>query len=684
MSLRVIRAIAFAVLTIGLGPAPGILAGDLLVSSRFNSHVLRYNAATGAFVAVFAAGQGMANPNGIAYGPDGNLYVGNGDEGRVLKFDGQTGDFLGSFVTPATPGGLTGCRAIAFGPDGNLYVDSGATDNVLEYDGATGAFLRVAAQGNGISGPVGLTFGPDGDLYVGAALSNGVYVFDPNGNFVRSFNCGGGFSNATGVLFDPAGRLLSAQSVTNNVVAFDAAAGACQGIAASGGGLTTPIGMIMAPDGNLLVGSFGTNSVIKYDLATTHALGTFIATGSGGLNGTHNFAYVPDLPCAQIPVGAAGWWPGDDTPRDLLGTDDGTLRNGAGYAPGKSLDGFALDGIDDYVEVPDVPRLDPAGSFSIDLWLKTSSPAPPDAMLASKNECGGACTTCVTNSFFGLSITHRHAAFRVRDNDPGCRSAQSVEGHTIIGDAAWHHVVATRDVTAATLSVYVDGALDARVALNADADGPLADDEGDSDPLTIGADIVDGATGTRLPFSGQLDEVTYYDRALSACEVTNMFRNGGAVKCKGDRDGDGVPDYLDNCPTDPNPGQEDADGDERGDACDCAPNDPGASAVPGEVGRLDVGLGSDKTRVEWCSQGVGYGVQTTYDAARGALDQIRIGGGPSGFCLPATTVPVASDAANPAVGKGFWYLARGRNACGVGTFGYRTDGLERMVVTSCP
>ncbi len=41
-----------------------------------------------------------------------------------------------------------------------------------------------------------------------------------------------------------------------------------------------------------------------------------------------------------------------------------------------------------------------------------------------------------------------------------------------------------------------------------------------------------------------------------------------------DADLDGVIDLVDNCPNDPNPGQEDADGDGLGDVCDACPNDP--------------------------------------------------------------------------------------------------------------
>lgn len=265
-------------------------AQDLLVSSRFSDNVLRYDSTTGAFRGVFAAGGGMDNPNGIAFGPDGNLYVGLGDVGRVLRFDGQSGAYIDDFIEIGA-GGLVGARAIAFSPDGDLFVDSGGSDQVLRYHGQTGEFLGVAAQG--FDGPVGLTFAPDGNMIVGAALSNTVFEYDPSGQLVRTYS-EAGFSNTTGVLIGDDGLLYVAMSVSDAVLRFDRSTGLLHDIFVPGGGdLDIPIGMTFLPGGDLLVGSFGNDAAIRYDGATGAQIGFFIEPGSGGLNGTHNFAFMP-------------------------------------------------------------------------------------------------------------------------------------------------------------------------------------------------------------------------------------------------------------------------------------------------------------------------------------------------------------------------------------------------------
>ena len=56
--------------------------------------------------------------------------------------------------------------------------------------------------------------------------------------------------------------------------------------------------------------------------------------------------------------------------------------------------------------------------------------------------------------------------------------------------------------------------------------------------------------------------------------LANNFAAWAALTSERDPDADGVPDSLDNCPTVPNPDQQDSDLDLIGDVCDLFPNDP--------------------------------------------------------------------------------------------------------------
>src|SRR5262249_58943097 len=89
-------------------------------------------------------------------GPDGNLYVTDHDTESVLRYDGTTGAPLpspgnpGAVFVPSGSGGLSDPIGLAFGPDGNLYVAGGNNDAILKYDKTTGAYLgRFAESGGG-------------------------------------------------------------------------------------------------------------------------------------------------------------------------------------------------------------------------------------------------------------------------------------------------------------------------------------------------------------------------------------------------------------------------------------------------------------------------------------------------------------------------------------------------------
>jgi hypothetical protein len=70
----------------------------------------------------------------------------------------------------------------------------------------------------------------------------------------------------------------------------------------------------------------------------------------------------------SLPPGLVSWWSAEGNAADKIGNDHGTLKNGAGFGEGFLGKGFQLDGLDDYVEIPDAPSLN-LRSFSVALWI---------------------------------------------------------------------------------------------------------------------------------------------------------------------------------------------------------------------------------------------------------------------------------------------------------------------------
>lgn len=127
----------------------------------------------------------------------------------------------------------------------------------------------------------------------------------------------------------------------------------------------------------------------------------------------------------------------------------------------------------------------------------------------------------------------------------------------------------------------------------------------------------------------------------------------------------------------------DSDADGIADACDCAPSDSGAFEVPSAVTGLV--FAADRETLSWDGQGALAGTATAFDLARGPLSDLHTGGGFTGAtCLgPAIGGTIATDPQTPAAGGGYYYLARARNVCGVGSWGMNGTGAARILAV-CP
>src|SRR5262249_9015460 len=104
-------------------------------------------------------------------------------------------------------------------------------------------------------------------------------------------------------------------------------------------------------------------------------------------------------------------------------------------------------------------------------------------------------------------------------------SANPIKSASPVTDGLWHHVAVTYDGTSET--VYLDGALVGTTPFTQTAYST-------SYQYRLGAGVAAGwpaapATGTYF-FSGQIDEPTFYNRALSAGEIQSIINTGGVGK----------------------------------------------------------------------------------------------------------------------------------------------------------
>jgi hypothetical protein len=225
------------------------------------------------------------SPGGLAFGPDGNFYVGNG--GTVLRYNGSTGNFMDTFVGPG-PGVRNGPFEVLFMPGGDLLVTYQNSANILRFNGTTGAYVGVFTSGRTLSFPRALAYGPDGNLYVNSetgANTSEIDRFDgATGAFLNVFAASGsgGMDDPQGLVFGPDGNLYVADDGPNDVLRYNGTTGAfidkyVTSLPAGNSGLYF---LTFGPDGNLYVGSQSGHSVFRYGANSQAAFTVTLSTPS--------------------------------------------------------------------------------------------------------------------------------------------------------------------------------------------------------------------------------------------------------------------------------------------------------------------------------------------------------------------------------------------------------------------
>jgi sugar lactone lactonase YvrE len=363
--------------------------GNLYVADLGNGRIRRIDAETKVITTVAGGGDWSSalgdggpatsaflyNPEDVAVGPGGDLYIVDSRNQRIRRVDAETGiitTFAGGGPTTGTGDGGPANQAylrfptsVSIGADGDVYIADANDQRVRKVDGATGIITTIA--GTGVAG-----YGGDGGPATSAPL------YSPWGVAVNA--AGDVFIGDTGNY-----RVRRVDAATGIITTF--AGGGTLGAAANGGPATAaqvirPRGIAIDDAGNVFVAEEGNSTIRRIDAATG-----VIGAVAGG-----NGAYCPDSEwavrsCILSPYGVAVG------PGGLLAMDADTRL--AVVAPDTAPDPVSNVGAQFFA----------AGCCSPDLFNVTwTLPARPVSRIIATASPGGA-STSATGTQTSTSLT---------------------------------------------------------------------------------------------------------------------------------------------------------------------------------------------------------------------------------------------------------------------------------------
>jgi hypothetical protein len=221
---------------------------------------------------------------------------------------------------------------------------------------------------------------------------------------------------------------------------------------------------------------------------------------------------LPPLPSPKEPEflkkGLVAYYPFNGNAKDESGNGNDGEVNGATLTTdrhGKVERAYDFDGKDDLIRIPSSQSINAIESFGITFWVKAKKAQNPDShgyvsLLTRWDQTNA-------NDWFGIWLVGFSSVSTA--TWPNRQVTQSAP----LQKEVWQHVVYTHDASGG--SIYIDGELKSQRKLSIRL-------RETSIPIIIGADNFRSKRMFRF-FTGQLDDIRIYNRALSEAEVKALY-----------------------------------------------------------------------------------------------------------------------------------------------------------------
>ena len=239
-------------------------------------------------------------------------------------------------------------------------------------------------------------------------------------------------------------------------------------------------------------------SIYTRGLASSEVQSIYAASSAG------KCVTSPAPVCVTPPSGLVAWWPGNGTAEDIVGTNNGTL-DGVSFAPGKVGSGFNLTATRTGVSVGNPASLQ-LQDFTIETWIKRSS---AETITLDVFSTAGF-FTCYWGGY-SLGIMSDGRLFLSKVGYSGAIATAAVT------DTNFHHVAVSK--AGSNVVIYLDGVGEVLAPYD-----PGFVFNGPSAIGSRGGDYYGS-------FYGLIDEMSIYNRGLSASEIQAIYNASSAGKC---------------------------------------------------------------------------------------------------------------------------------------------------------
>ncbi|MDB6035005.1 MAG: hypothetical protein JWM16_5343, partial [Verrucomicrobiales bacterium] len=402
----------------------------------------------------------------------------------------------------------------------NVLVSQQFQHVALTYDKASGlaAIYRNGVKVAETNFGSGLVARTTSDLYLGKRLGgqsfNGlldelsVYRRSLTATEIAGIYSAGSFGKCTPQGFGP---LITQQPSNVTVTEGQTAVFVAQATGSS------PLNYQWKFGGSNLLGATSSSLVLSnVQLSQAGAYNVFVANPYGSSLSSNAVLSVAPIsaPCVPASAGLVGWWKAEDNTLDSAGANNGMPVGTVAYTVGKAGRGFTYGSASGYVQVPGNPSLDvgQAGGFTLEGWINPSS-APTQMPIFEWGTPGSGVGLQFWTSSYGTANLFANIV------DAGGVDHLLYSSNNVLVSQQFQHVAVTFDKATGVARIYRNGI---KVA------------EANFGPGLVARTASELYLGKRIggqTFSGVLDELSVYNRALQSGEVASIYTAGNGGKC---------------------------------------------------------------------------------------------------------------------------------------------------------